>query len=162
MGIYTVTNFFFLGLHLMEKSISKPTREYLFGIPLIVFVSLLIISNYWISLSETIQNLKKKCAKKGQKVNEDISKIDKTAKNSTSQQCDLMNSTGSGLNNYGNQSGLAKSVAVPGISAVKLQNDLVLKKNRVRATTDKKNMSDQGSIVNAQNKKRQPSQPQDG
>jgi sortase (surface protein transpeptidase) len=125
MGIYTVTNFFFLGLHFMEKSISKPTREYLFGIPLIVLVSLLIISNYWISLSETIQNLKKKCAKKGEKANkDDISKIDKTAENSTSQQGDLMNNTGSGLSKYDNQAGLAKSVEVPGISGVKLQNDL--------------------------------------
>ena len=64
MGIYTLTNLFFLGLHFIGEGSSKATREYFFGIPLIILVSSLIISNYYISLSVTIKALKEKCSKK--------------------------------------------------------------------------------------------------
>lgn len=77
-GIYTLTNFFFLVLYFTEKSISKSLKENAIGIPLILLVSALIISNYYISMRDTIQGIKKRCSKKKEsETQKEKSKIDK-------------------------------------------------------------------------------------
>lgn len=63
-GIYTLTNFMFLCLHFTEGSISLENKEYFIGVPLIISVTLLILSNYIISMKESVEGIKKRCNKK--------------------------------------------------------------------------------------------------
>lgn len=156
MGIYTLTNLFFLGLYFTQESASKGLREYFFGVSLIVLVSLLIISNYYISMKVTIKSIKEKCSKKDKNSQEDVSKIDKIGQDSTlgNSTVKLAKDPTNALEKTGKA---AKAVGVAGLSGVRLQKDLGDKQSRVRALTDKNKLSNPGgSKVKAGNKVRQP------
>jgi hypothetical protein len=62
-GIYALINLIFFILHLTEGSISESVKENFIGWPLIASVTLLIVSNYYISMREAWRGLKKKCKK---------------------------------------------------------------------------------------------------
>lgn len=60
-GIYTLTNLLFLVLHFSEGKITLENKELFIGWPLIISVSILIISNYYISTKKSMYDVKKRC-----------------------------------------------------------------------------------------------------
>jgi hypothetical protein len=67
LGVYTVSIMFFFGLVVTDGKITKKQNELYIGYPLIACVSVLIISNYVISMMDTCKGIKKRCkVKKGQ------------------------------------------------------------------------------------------------
>lgn len=67
-GVYTVTILIFLIQVIIEDSLSVSQKEFYLGIPLIVSVSLLILSNYIISTIDTIKAIRKRCRVKKSKI----------------------------------------------------------------------------------------------
>lgn len=59
-GIYALTNLIFLLLYFFNDQMSEEMTELFIGWPLIVSVSLLILSNYYISMSAAYRNLRAK------------------------------------------------------------------------------------------------------
>lgn len=64
MGIYSLATLFFLILVFLDSSLGKEDKEKYIGLPLIVLVSLLIISNYVISMMDTVKSIRRRCTTK--------------------------------------------------------------------------------------------------
>ena len=64
LGIYSLCTLFFLILVFVQETLSEDKKELFIGWPLIVLVSLLILSNYVISMIDTIKAMKKRCKRK--------------------------------------------------------------------------------------------------
>jgi L-asparagine transporter-like permease len=64
LGIYSSSTLFFLILVFLQETISDENKESYIGIPLIILVSCLILSNYVISMMDTVKSIRKRCTTK--------------------------------------------------------------------------------------------------
>lgn len=94
-GIYALTNFIFLLLHLTEGKISSYQKENYIGWPLIGSVVMLILSNYVISMRGVVTTVKRRCKDINNKISQK-NRVKLEGENTTSSDESMIQSLNSG------------------------------------------------------------------
>jgi Ca2+/H+ antiporter len=139
MGVYSVTTLIFLIQVFIEGSLTQTQKENFIGYPLIVFVSILIIANYVISMMDTFKGCKKRCKVKEKRPEGEAEG------NTTGQEIEGGNSPSAVVGVLG-----TKKTGVKSVKGKKLMRG---KKKKIRqAKNNKINMMVKNSTIRAGNK----------